>query len=310
MKRPVVRLAPFLLLAVIPSIRAVAQDTSAAGRAQERAALLAFCEQTDSTAPHTLEGTRLRTDCWKRMQLQGMGDSVVDARYRAAVADYDSAVRADSSQRAGDSSVAAIGARMAQIQQAIQERRLDDAQRLTEAVLSRQPQNQRALAYRDRIAALERARRLRIILVTIAVAVLTVAAALSLLARGMAARHERNEAQRRQELAQRKAMVEIVDGVGRGKMYQVNGPVFRIGSAESDRPDEHNDVVLSDAAAYISRFHCSIIRKEGNFYLIDSSLNGTYMGDELLERGEHRLLEDGSEFSLAGMARFKFLLMG
>jgi len=29
----------------------------------------------------------------------------------------------------------------------------------------------------------------------------------------------------------------------------------------------------------------------------------------LLERGEHRALDDGAEFSLAGMARVKFLLM-
>ena len=74
-------------------------------------------------------------------------------------------------------------------------------------------------------------------------------------------------------------MLEIIDGIGRGKMYTIDGPIFRIGSAVSDRPEEKNDLILSDAGAFISRYHCAIVRKDGQFFLIDSSLNGTYMDE-------------------------------
>ena len=104
-------------------------------------------------------------------------------------------------------------------------------------------------------------------------------------------------------------MLRIIDGVGRGKMYTMSGPIFRIGSAESERPEEKNDLVLSDETAYVSRYHCAILRKDGNYYLIDSSLNGTTVDDDALERGEPRLLEDGCEFTLSGVTRLKFLLV-
>jgi hypothetical protein len=275
----------------------------------ERETLMRFCLQTDSTAPQTVDGVRQRTDCWKRMQLQGMGDSLVDARFQAALDDYADAARADSSRTVTDSSASAMSAKIAAIQRALVESRIDDADRLVNEVLAIQPQNQRALAFHDRVVALKRTRQLRIILFSVAGAVLLLGAGLGIFARVLAKRHEHAAAARLALEAQRRAMVEIIDGVGRGKLYAIEGPIFRIGSAMSDRPEERNDLVLSDESAFISRYHCSIIRKDGRYFLIDSSLNGTYVGDELMERGEHRALEDGAEFSIAGMARFKFLLI-
>ena len=51
-------------------------------RETEKASLLRFCQQTDLGAAATVQGAKDRTDCWKRMQLEGMGDAVVDAKYR------------------------------------------------------------------------------------------------------------------------------------------------------------------------------------------------------------------------------------
>ncbi len=308
-----------LVLAIVPAtLAAQRQVTSRRSRTaaptparqeSERASLLRFCLQTDSTAARTVEGVRLRTDCWKRMQLQGMGDSLVAARYQAALDDFVAAARADSTRRANDSSAAGVAGRMEAIQRALQESRIEEADRLVTAVLLIQPENQRALAFRDRVLALKRTRRLRTTLFAVAGVVLLLGLGLGIAARILAKRHEQESAARRVIESQRKAMVEIVDGVGRGKIYTVEGPIFRIGSAASERPEERNDLILSDEGAFISRFHCSIVRKDGRYFLIDSSLNGTYLGDELLQRGEHRALHDGSEFSIAGMARFKFLLM-
>jgi hypothetical protein len=299
----------FGFVAAIRTSRAAAQgDSSAAAAAQlrqEKATLLHFCQQMDQSSAHTLQGIRDRTDCWKRMQLEGMGDSVVDAGYRAAVADYDAAMKTDSSRLAGD----AIDQNLAAVQRAILARDLTGARQTVDRVLAAQPDNQRALAFRDRIIALAKARRIREVLFGIAGVVLLLAIGIAASSRLLVARHRRKLARQTADASQRTGILEIVDGVGRGKVYTITGPIFRIGSAESDRPEEKNDMVLSDAGAFISRYHCAIVRKDGRFFLIDSSLNGTYMDEVLLARGEHRALEDGAEFSLAGMSRIKFLLM-
>lgn len=277
----------------------------AAQRDQERATLLHACQQLDLSPDKTLQSIRDRTDCWKRMQLQGMGDSTVAARYREAVADYDAAATTDSVRRAGD----AIDRALANAQRAIQARDMEGARHLVDGVLVAQPDNQRALAFRDRIVALTRTQELRNTLFKLAGAVLLLGLLVAGSARVFARRHERVVARQRAELSNQKAMLEIIDGIGRGKIYAIEGPIFRIGSAESDRPEEKNDLIISDAGAFISRYHCTIVRKNGKYFLIDSSLNGTYMDEDLLDRGEHRPLDDGDEFSIAGMARVKFLII-
>ncbi|MGH7584132.1 MAG: FHA domain-containing protein [Gemmatimonadales bacterium] len=296
-----------LVIAAAPAALAAQQPPAPAGtqQAQEKAALLRFCTQMDQSAEHTVQSIRDRTDCWKRMQVEGMGDSLVDARYRAALADYDAAMNADSLRRAAET----VNQRLIAVQRAIQARDLGSARGNVDTILAMQPGNQRAIAFRDRIDGLDQARRARLVLLGIAGLVLVAAAGLAIASRRIAVRHHREVEAQRARSEHQKAVLEIVDGIGRGKIYTINGPIFRVGSAESDRPEEKNDLVLSDSGGFISRYHCAIVRKEGKFFLIDSSLNGTYLDDELLERGEHRVLEDGAEFSLAGMARFKFLLV-
>jgi hypothetical protein len=256
-----------------------------------------------------MAGIRDRTDCWKRVQLEGLNSALVESRYRAAVRDYDNAMAADSTRRTLEAREAQLDQLLTQVQRAMIARDLPLADSLARGVLRVQPQNQRALAFRERIVALGRAAQLRLAVYVAAGVVLLVGLALAVSARVMAVRQQRAAAAERVLAAQRTAMVRIIDGVGRGKMYTMSGPIFRIGSAQSDRPEEKNDLVLSDEAAYVSRYHCAILRKEGNYYLIDSSLNGTYVENQLLERGEPRLLEDGAEFTLSGVTRLKFLLV-
>ncbi len=294
------------LLAGALSTQTPAPQSSASGQStQEKATLLHFCQQMEQATEHTLQSIRDRTDCWKRMQLQGMGDSTVDAGYRAAVADYDAAIKSDSVRAASDS----VDQRLAAVQPAIQSRDLDGARRIVDGILAVQPDNQRALAFRDRLIALARARQVRTTLFAIAGGILLLALLMGVGARLLAARHQRQLAERHADASKRQAMLEIIDGVGRGKLYTIDRPVFRIGSAVSDRPEERNDLILSDADAFISRYHCTIVRKNDKYFLIDSSLNGTYLDEDLLDRGEHRPLEDGDEFSIAGMARVKFLVI-
>ena len=108
--------------------------------------------------------------------------------------------------------------------------------------------------------------------------------------------------------ATRPVLIQVVDGVGRGRMLTLQGDVCRIGAVETDAPTEKNDFVISDSGALISRHHCTIVRKNGDYYLLDSSLNGTRVNDETLERGEHHRLRDGDEIVIADASRLKFLV--
>lgn len=287
-----------------------AQRTAASdARTQERGTLMRYCDHVDSVTASTIAGIRDRTDCWKRIQLEGMGNALVDERYRAAIRDYDIAVAADSARRAVEAREAQIDDQLSSIQRAMTARALPRADSIVTMVLATQPDNQRALAFKERVIALQRARQLQLAVYIAAGLVLVTAMTLAATARVMAVRRARAADLEHRKAEQRTAMLRIIDGVGRGKMYTMSGPIFRIGSAESDRPEEKNDLVLSDESAYVSRYHCAILRKDGNYYLIDSSLNGTSVDDDAVERGEPRLLEDGSEFTLSGVTRLKFLLV-
>ncbi len=282
---------------------------AAHGQPQGLETMLKYCDHVDSVAAPTREGIQERTDCWKRIQLQGLSNALIDARYRAAVDAYDAVVRADSVRRELDAREAQVTQWLITAQRALARRDLDAADSSLSQVLAVQSDHPRALALHDRVMALRHGARLRTLLNVAAAVVLVVGLVLAFAARIGSARRARQRETERLRDAQRTAMVRIIDGVGRGKMYTLHGSVFRIGSAQSTRAEEQNDLVLSDAAAFVSRYHCVLVRKDGQWFLIDSSLNGTSLNDERIERGEPRLMEDGSEFTLSGVTRLKFMLV-
>ena len=109
--------------------------------------------------------------------------------------------------------------------------------------------------------------------------------------------------------AKRSAVLQIVDGVGRGKLVTIDKekPIFKIGAAMGGGDADKNDLVVSDSATQVSRFHCTLIRKDGDYYLVDSSMNGTFVNGDLVKRGDHHRLDDGDEISIADISRLKFL---
>jgi len=277
--------------------------------AQDRAALTRYCDHIDSVSAPTRDGISERTDCWKRIQLEGFGSALVEERYQAAVRDFDRAVAADSLRRSMALREAQVEQTLVTVQRAIASRELTAAETTVTDVLRLQPQNERALAFRERIVALRRAQQLRTAVYVASVLVVLAGLGIAFSALVVGVRQSRAAEQDRARAAQRKAMIKIIDGVGRGKMYTLDGPLFRVGSALSERAEEKNDLVLSDDRAFISRYHCVVLRKDGGYFLIDSSLNGTYVNEALLERGDPVRLEDGDELSVAGVARLKFLLV-
>jgi hypothetical protein len=124
------------------------------------------------------------------------------------------------------------------------------------------------------------------------------------------AKYREQRQQKADELAaKRQAVLQIVDGVGRGRLVSIekDKAIFKIGAATGPQDSDKNDLVISDSATAVSRYHCTLIRKDGDYYLVDASLNGTAVNGEAVKRGEHYLLEDGDEITVADVSRLKFL---
>ncbi|MEP6831807.1 MAG: FHA domain-containing protein [Gemmatimonas sp.] len=286
-----------------------AQSAGGQNRDSERATLIHYCDHVDSVASPALAGIQERTDCWKRIQLEGLGNAAVDERYRAAVGAFDALVASATAARQAVVREAQREQLLSTAQRALAARNLLRADSATAAVLAFDSQNDRALSFRQRVFVLERARDVRRTIYMLGGFVLLFGFVLAVSASALSFRQSRLLAADRARAAHRTPMLRIVDGVGRGKTYTLSSPIFRIGSAVSERPEEQNDLLLSDESGFISRYHCALLRRDGNWYLIDSSLNGTTLEDELLERGDAHLLQDGAQFSLSGVARVQFMLV-
>jgi len=284
-------------------------DAAAAQRQAERDTMMAYGRRLDSQQPQTAATAKERLDYWEGIKLSGGVDPEVFQRYQQALRDFDQLRKQDSVRRAGDSSAAAVNARIERATRALQARDLDGAQTSVDEILAANPDNQRALFLKDRITALQKAKRFKIVLFGLGAALLVLGAGVAAFAGRILKKDKDGDAKSAAApgAGKHKVLIKVVDGVGRGKLYTMEGDVLRIGAAQSDRPEEHNDVVISDSAAAVSRFHCSIIRRGKDYFLVDSSLNGTEVNDKSLDRGEHHRLDDGDEFTLATVSRLKFL---
>lgn len=286
-----------------------AQTAGSQNRDSERATLIRYCDHVDSVASPALAGIQERTDCWKRIQLEGFGNAAVEERYRAAVGAFDALVASATAARQAVVREAQREQLLATAQRALAARSLLRADSATTAVLAFDSKNDRALSFRGRVLVLQRAADLRRTIYLVGGIVVLLGFVLVVSASALALRQSRLLAADRAGAAHRTPMLRIVDGVGRGKTYTLTSPIFRIGSAVSERPEEQNDLLLSDESGFISRYHCALLRRDGNWYLIDSSLNGTTLDDAVLERGEAHLLRDGAQFSLSGVARMQFMMV-
>ncbi len=94
--------------------------------------------------------------------------------------------------------------------------------------------------------------------------------------------------------------VEVVDGLDKGKRYNIDKEVTMLGAIPEDG-GARNDIVLRDAERMISRFHAQMHFKDGKLYVVDSnSYNGTFVDKKRLEAGRPVQLKGGSRVSFAG----------
>ncbi len=136
-----------------------------------------------------------------------------------------------------------------------------------------------------------------------------VAVPLVLVGKWYAKKREERVAKEQTAAANRAAVLQIVDGLARGKLITLDKDkaTFKIGAATGPGDTEKNDLVISDSATLVSRYHCTLIRRAGDYFLVDSSQNGTAVNGEMLKRGDHYPLEDGDEITVADVSRIKFL---
>lgn len=240
-----------------------------------------------------------------------------DPRQQLAKDAYDRAVKAGDDARAkavaagtADSVTRAwITTKIQQCRQELAGSQYDAAMTSCRAVQERAPSNKEVEGLLAEAAQGKRVADLRRKALMYGAVLLPLLALLGLAVRAGLKKREDNQKKAEDAAAKRSAVLQVVDGVGRGKLVTIDKEkmIFKIGATEGANDAERNDLVISDSAAQVSRFHCTLVRKEGEYFVVDSSTNGTVINGDRLKRGEHYPLEDGDEITIAQVARLKFL---
>ncbi len=110
----------------------------------------------------------------------------------------------------------------------------------------------------------------------------------------------------RRRKTQRFPMLEVVTGLDSGRTYRIEKDQTRIGAVPQDG-GQKNDIVVRDVEHAISRFHCEVVKRNGQLYVQDlNSSNGTRVNGERLKPGNAALLRKGTKIQLAGTVELRF----
>ncbi len=274
---------------------------------EDRARLLKMARDASLTPAATVRDAEERMERWKMVML-------VDPAHVEARLGYEQAQKALDAARAREETVRTTREvrdreqsekrdRLRLAERALYTRDLDGAGSILADILRQHPDDPRAGSLMEMLRGARRAHEVRRRLAYGAAGLMVTALLLAAWARG-AYRARREGAA---PSTRPRALVRIVDGVGRGKLVPITQDILRIGAADDPEDGGANDLVVSDAGAAVSRYHCAIVRKGRDYLLLDSSLNGTRLNGRRLPHGEHHVLRHGDEFVLAGSSRLKFL---
>jgi hypothetical protein len=101
-------------------------------------------------------------------------------------------------------------------------------------------------------------------------------------------------------------VLHVMHGLDQGRVYPVDRDIVRIGGIAQDG-GQKNDIVIRDVEHMVSRFHCEVVKKDGNFYLIDTnSSNGTTVNGEAATPKKLIPLRKGSKIDLGGSTVLQF----
>jgi flagellar motor protein MotB len=253
-----------------------------------------------------------RLELWKMVLIIDPTDVEARLGYEQAQRDLETARTQEAAKQLQNDAAARTEAqqqadrreKLALAERALYARDLNSAEQIVTGVLAQSPDDPRANSMAAAIRQAQNARRFTRRMLIAAGALGVFGAGILVLLRKLGGK---SAADAKSGPVGPRAIVKVIDGVGRGRLAPVEKEVFRIGAADGEREDEKNDLVISDSAALVSRYHCTILRKGRDYFVLDSSLNGTRLNDRPLQRGEHQPLDDGDEIVLAGASRLKFL---
>jgi hypothetical protein len=304
-----------------PAITAPAPGAPPAGQAgaaaarspEEQKALLDAVAQAQAAdiAPDTSVGhIKERIQRWRQVQLIDPQNVVAAGALQQGLDDLKQAnERALKAGTATDQAKGEINAKLDAARNAILSKSWLSAEQNAGAVLTADPNNAVAQGLLAEARAGKRVDDIKRQAMFIVPILIVLAAGLVIVVK-WGAKYREDRQKRADDLAaKRAAVLQIVDGVGRGRLVTIDKekPIFKIGAAMGSDDSEKNDLVISDSGQQVSRFHCTLIRKGGDYFLVDASLNGTFLNGDAVHRGEHVLVEDGDEITLAEVARLKFL---
>ncbi len=308
----------FLAAMVMVGVQGV--DTSRQAATDEAEALRAAVAQAiaaDNVADPSIDHVNERIERWTSVLVMAPRGSVeaTDAEAAVAVARRDlqaARSRAFESGNLDESTRGIFEAKLAAARDYLAVKEWADAEENLRYVLDRSPSYPPALSLLDELQRKQAAADSRRMLIVVGVG-LAVVLALGILVvtMGLRARDDRRVGTSGGSgpPASRNVMLQIVEGVGKGTVVTIGRerPAFRIGAAlGAERGQSRNDLIISDSARLISRFHCTVERSGAGYCLVDSSTNGTSLNGVVAARGQQVPLADGDEITIAEVSRLKF----
>jgi len=115
------------------------------------------------------------------------------------------------------------------------------------------------------------------------------------------------------ELIGKVPVVFVLDGVEDGKYFTIDGKSARIGRhySKDTTSDSKDDIVLSNDYAVVTRVnqpHALLMSEGGNWYIEDSSMNGTYIDNKRLDKYKKVRLKNGDIIELGkGLSSVRLL---
>ncbi len=308
----------FLAALVLAGFQGV--DTTRQASSDEAEALRAAVAQAvaaDNIADPSIDHVNERIERWTSVLVMAPRGSVEATDAEAAVAlarrDLQAArSRAFESGNLDESTRGVFEAKLAAARDYLAVKEWADAEENLRYVLDRSPSYPPALSLLDELQRKQRAADSRRLLILVGVGLAAVVLlGLMVVSMGLRTRDDRrvNAGGGPGAAASRNVVLQIVDGVGKGTVITIGRerPAFRIGAAAgSERGQDRNDLIISDSARLISRFHCTVSRSGAGYCLVDSSTNGTSLNGIAAVRGQQVPLADGDEITIAEVSRLKF----
>jgi pSer/pThr/pTyr-binding forkhead associated (FHA) protein len=101
-------------------------------------------------------------------------------------------------------------------------------------------------------------------------------------------------------------VLEITHGLDQGQVYPIEKDVIRIGAVAQDG-GQRNEIIIRDIEHAVSRFHCEIVKRDGQLYVSDlNSSNGTSVNGTSIKPGNPEPLRKGSRILLANTVELRF----